>query len=405
MSIEDLLSLAKTNRNLIGFIVDDYIEHHKFAKKEVIFIDPPKSYFGKSVSDWKESDNHIEVGNVQTISDFLQRFGHLVSNLRIKFYSSLVYRKDYYSENEVHEIFRLINLHCSETLSTFTILTKVDTKNTFQSFTRPFQNVRKLSLEGQYHNVSNFNEIFPSVRDLSLLSIYYNHLGLLDQAIPNLEHLTISHDQGWMMRDTKAFMRLNSHMRSLFIFLFSPLYLSFVAEELPNLEEFVMSDLDTRREYLSDELANQVVNLENIKMFRSITFNYFPWNMQFRDLEEFHVSTMTKKDTNRFVDLVIRYKATLKKVYLGMQLTNTDIERLAEADMRVEELTFECENDAKTEHFVKIIENNEELVKFVIRYFWADVERGLAVNELKNRFGNNWFIVDSDHSIILERRY
>lgn len=340
--INDLFSLAKTNKKRIGFIVDDYIERHKFAKKEVIFVDPPKSYFQESVSDWKELDDHIEVGNVATISDFLQRFGHLVSNLRIKFYTSFVYREDHYSESEMHNIFRLINLHCSETLSQFTILTKVDTNNTFQSFRKPFKNLRKLSLEGEYNNVTNFNEIFPSIRDLSLSSIYYDRLGLLDQSISTLEHLTISQDQGWMIPDTKTFIRLNSHIRSLFLIKFIPWYLSFVAEELPHLEKFIISDHVTRAEKLSDEIVNQVVHFEHLKSFWSITFNYFPWNMVFRDLEELHVSPMMSMDTTRFVDLAIKYKANLKKVYLGVKLTNADIKRLAEADMKVEELVFEC---------------------------------------------------------------
>lgn len=351
-----------------------------------------------STCDLNEHTDLVQVINFATISNFLEHFGHLVSELNINFDC----RDRVYSESEMHEIFRLINLHCSDSLTTLTILTMVENQNTFHTFTKPFPNVRKLSLDGRLRGEINFNEIFPAVQDLSLLrsAIYNDGLTFLDQNIPNLQSLSITHPQVEMKPAIKNFLSANPHIRRLEFICFSPLLLSFIAEKLQHLEELMIYTDDKRFD------SNEVVKFEHLKSFSFIGFTRFSSNMRFKVLEELHVNTVSE-NAEWFIDLAIEYKANLKNISLDIHLKNTDLKRLADADIKVEGLMVKHTKDGETEHIVRIIENNERLMKLVIK--WSDYyisESRSAANELKNQYENNtnWFITDAYESFTFERR-
>lgn len=393
LPLKDLISLAKINNRHIRFAVDD-IARGKIIHKDVVFFDPINPVFS---CDLNEYDTLIQVINFDRISNFLECFGRFISYLSIRFDC----RDRRYSESEMHDIFRLVNLHCSESLFRLTIETMVANENTFQTFTKPFRNVRKLSVDGRCCGYLNFNEIFPSVSDLTLLAkvIYNDRLEFLDQVIPNLQNLSITHHQAPMKPAIKNFIKLNCHIRSLEFIHFSPAHLSFIAEELPHLEKLLIYTDGSK------PTAEQVVNFEHLRSFTIYTFELFSPNMIFKDLEELHVMCGSQ-NADRFVSQVIKYEANLKNVSLNIELTNTELQRLSEADLKVIELLIQCTKHVGTDYIIRIIENNKQLVKFVIN--WGDYfsDGGSAPNELKNHFENNdnWLITETHRSLIFERR-
>lgn len=99
------------------------------------------------------------------IKGILIKFGHLISRLS-------VLNGVWVSKNTAKEIFRSINLYCSENLSEFEIHEENDI---FVEFTRAFKKVESVSLEGDFNRVDNskhtFSQVFPAIRNLILYTV------------------------------------------------------------------------------------------------------------------------------------------------------------------------------------------------------------------------------------------
>lgn len=150
-NVKELMQLTWKSKTLHFFINE--IARKKWSNKEVTLIDSLNTDW---TSEWKEFDDRIEVKYSRSIVKFLENFGPLISKLKIEIFAEILSDK----QKRVDDIFHTINLYCSETLLKLDILIKIDTKNTFNSMRKPFSYLNKLSLEGYYDNVTNFNELF-----------------------------------------------------------------------------------------------------------------------------------------------------------------------------------------------------------------------------------------------------
>lgn len=184
----------------------------KLAAKTIVFGTPYMKPSTKNIH-IQEMTDFIRIQNFAVASTLLQNFGHLIQSIRID---------EYFLDTKAKEIYRLVNLHCSETLK------KIHLKNSMEDFSnelrKPFNHVETVHLEGDLKNLAdlelNFNKMFPEMRHLILGKIKIFNTNSIEIEFPNLQTLDIEvfgHDiQGRITEDVvEKMIRKNPQIRHL----------------------------------------------------------------------------------------------------------------------------------------------------------------------------------------------
>lgn len=176
--------------------VRDVLEQ-KLAVKTIVFGTPYMKPSTKHIH-VQEMDDFIRIQNFEVASTLLQNFGNFIQSIRID---------QYFLDAKAKEIYRLVNLHCSETLK------KIHLKNAMEDFTdelkKPFNHVKTVHLEGNLKNVAdlelNFNKMFPEMRQLIVGKVKIYNTNSIEIEFSNLQTLNVEmfgHDiQGRVTED------------------------------------------------------------------------------------------------------------------------------------------------------------------------------------------------------------
>lgn len=397
LQVTELMSLADTNKNL-QLVVEDVLRR-RFAKKMIVFNGPySTSKTATSRFYLTESNNEIQISHYPTVLKMLKKFSHLISKLKVMHPYNLP------AKNHANEIYRLINLHCSETLTELSMINKEF--DIFGELTDSFKRVEHVSLSGNFHKLSNhFNEIFPSTQHLTLDMFQTDDLQWFDCKIPHLESLSF---YNWGSSAKKVeigeqmirkMFKANPQIQSFSVDYAFPRLLKRVEDELPMLKNL---DITSYVESPKDNESYQFL-FEHLKSFKlMISSHSLPSNITFTHLEEFVTDAFSRKCT-RWIEFVENEK-NLKKLEVRRCLTDNEIIRLTKAELNLEEIYIEVEKTVDNENIVKFIESLQGLRKLHIYIPWLN-EWQAAVDVLHERFASEWTIDVTMHHIVVRRMW
>lgn len=383
----ELLTMVETNNSLFPLIETAF--RSRISKKVLILRNPIDEHPKYADLNVEEFDDRIEIGHILTIHRILRNFGNLITNLKILKPFKL-------SDSEAKKIYRNINIHCADTLTHFHL--KDQYHDVFAEFKRPFNAMETLYLEGYFTKVENanatFNMIFPSLRRLILESVNIHLINVSDQKMSQLEHFETENFGSFKTSSIKQLIENNPQIRSLSLKAVRPNLLQFVAEKLPRLQNLT---LDYYVED-SEHIDGSGLNFRHLKRLEMRGSN-MPSNITFGELEELTVYVTKQKITN-LIDLIMDYRVSLRKLWLVVYLTNQEVLQIANANLKLIELRFTCENDVEVQSIVKLIEVSTELRRLDIHFFWGILMQS-TFEELEKRFAYKWTITKNEHFIAL----
>lgn len=396
LNLFELLSVAATNTYLL-FVVEDILRR-RFLRKSLIFHGPYYSFDNLQQSKFffQETDDEIIIKHLPTILKSIEYFGHIILSLTI------VHRYNSFG-NETSEIYRLVNVHCSGTLSQIHI-SNTNKKSGFDAFKNPFERVENVTLRGHFQKLSNsnysFDEIFPSMQQLNLDAVEIDDLNWCDKQISHLTHLSID----TRTIDSKQLIRNNPQIRNLALKSVTPELLHFVAIELPLLENF---DIAFYNENVMDNYpifhfnGSFAVHFDHLKRFKVDRSSHsVPANITFGDIEEF-VGDGLPRECTRWIEFV-KNQETLKKLSIIRNLRNSEIVQLSNATLNLVEMSLECGKETNIEELVQLIESAKQLVRIHLNIPWKSTFFVIS-DAIRNAFAVEWTITQTKYHIYLQR--
>lgn len=400
LELPDLISLTETNKNLFPLV--EYVLRRRFAKKSITITGLyPNGERIRTEFYVRETEANIRIQHIVIASKVLKYFGYLIQNLRIE--------HCFLPKDELISLYKLVNLHCSETLTQIHLNNELD--DVFAEFSTPFKRVENVSLSGEFQRLYNsqfsFNELFPAMRRLYLGNSNIFDMNWVDQKLPNIEHVAVN-IWNWMNYSIPGcfnetivgrLFKANPQIRSLDLDYVSPNLLKLVSDELQNLETLKLAHYD-----MSLDDGRKSVHFEHLKSFTmELGTHSMPQRITFGNLEVFKTDA-TPEDCYRWVEF-IEIDKNVKKLQVNAFLTNDEILRLATVTSNLEEILMMCEIDIENESVVKLIKNFKQLKKLDLQM--RDTNSTDAImNILRHTFEADWFISnDIENNVILKKKY
>lgn len=383
LSVLQLVTMLDTQRNINDVIVE--VLRKKLVHKEVIF----SSRFEVRSKNPNPSSNEfhyvIRFKHLPTIARVLRHFGHVISNLGITNHETLSYKI-------AKKLYQMINFYCADTLTQLSM--ENQSNDFFALLEKPFKKVERLTLAGEFFDLNSskfsFRELFPSLRKLDLRT----NLELTEH-MPHLEALNGDCGKSKIVESLKEVILKNPQIRKLNLNSVTSEWLNIVSNHLPNLEELEIwtSCVDT-----SDQIT---YNFPNVKKFSQT--GYFASCFKFGDLEELYIFA-TEEESYKLIQFALDYKRTLKKLTIIPTLMDSDILRLANANLSLIELNLVCFNGVSVESIVELIENNKHLIKLTISFGGPELQRKVF-EFIREQFKNEWKIENSSYfGVVINRK-
>lgn len=381
MHIFDLLSLTETNTAVFPAV--ENILRRKFTKKAVKYHGQQLDFQLKPTSfGILEFDDEIIFEYGATIRQILKYFGHLIINLEIVHFNKV---PDIVARN----FYQLINFHCADTLSQFHI--SLQNNDILAELKKPFKNVKNVFLDGYHKTSCNvaghqqfvLSSLFPAVTVVELGEHEEQYLLLSEQIIPQLEELRAVCWGNIKPHLVQKLIRNHPTIRRLKLKYAGPEFLQYASKHLPHLdtlelEHFLNSDKDFAMHF-------EHLQRLNVKKTRKIIGNITEW---FQGIEEFE-SDGSLRGRTEWIELVKSQK-NLKKIVINAFLDETEIMDLANAELNVVEIQFECGPEVKIESFARLLEHSRKLEK--LRLYSQDDHRALPIDLLRKQFDSEWII-------------
>lgn len=395
LELPDLIALSETNTHLLSLA--EYIWRCRFAKKSVFFPGLFSSF--TSNSNVSPNRNYIMIDHFPTSTKLLKNFGHLISSLKISNY--------YMPKDCAKNIYKLVNFYCSKTLTEFSISNVL--ANIFDEFEKPFEKVENVILEGSFdilgNSIHGLNDLFPAMRCLTIGAVNIHNMSWIDIQFNHLERVQahvfahISDTPGLVNEaEFEKLLKNNPQIRSLNLKYVSPKLLKIVADRLPYLESLELENYN-ELDISAEESYN--FHFEHMKNFSiKMSLHSMPNNISFGNLEVFHTSRFPKP-CRRWIEFIENNKS-LKK-FSTATIKSADILRLSRADLKLNEIYFECcSEDVEVRNIIDLIENSTELKRIDFKVESSQILNEI-VNSLKNTFNNVWTITDFQSKVSMER--
>lgn len=380
LDVLSLFAMSKTNKHFSSLVVSAL--NRRFANKQLIIV--ITNFADETDLRIEETDQYIKIQNIKTSSEILTNFGHVISNLEIE-------------QNLLHSdltkaIYRLANIHCSETLKQLR-LTNPE-KIFIDELTKPFKGVESISLRGNHMKVNigelNFRKIFPAVYRVSL--------GETDPLFTSLRHLRVPSNP-WSANDLIAEKIIvnNPQIRSFVLRNISTHILRLMAERLPLLESLTLH-------YFSGiyENTDQKIRFKNVKYFKTVFgFKGVAENVIFDNLEIFETDAFPF-DSSGWIDF-IKSNKKLRKLHVTRELGNEEILRLAAVDSNLTEINASCAMDVEGKSIAELIDNPKQLETLHLTLS-GRILLDSVVSILQGRFANKctWTGVADSNQITIE---
>lgn len=390
LSLPDLFSLGKTSKFFKHFANAEL--DRQISKKIVIFkFQNPSSYS----KDFTEFYDRIFIETAENAIKVLKNYGHFIKNLAIECPVS------------VTEVYDLINFHSDSIVQ----LHLSDVFSFTKNITKPFKNVQKLELEGQFlsfkNNFLNFSELFPQLRSLTLSKInpVIVNREIMDELIvelPLLSHLYVSINtlNKYNMASTwpgfaEEMITKNPQIQSLGLKEPTLEVLKTASDKLKNLEHL---------EIIGARDLSHVIHFEQVKNFEYIENRNLAINMTFSDkLEEL---TVVVNHVSNFIDFVEKQRS-LKKVTCTKDFgfPDVDVLLLTKVNLSASEFHFNAKDDVKDETIVQFIQSQNQLDNLSLKINTSIKSVKQRISTLKQQIGNEWSLHNKGCNIIFYKTH
>lgn len=318
---------------------------------------------------------------------FLRHFGDQIHKFAIYY--------EMYAEERHVRCNEFISKYASEAVTNLGLNYINDTL--LSAFTSPFTNVEQLSgtmvndLTGV--NALSFNEMFPSVKRLKLLSFKFDfNYTFIDCHIPHLEHLLMARYPGTWSNDMlqiKSLFRKNPQIRSLELIRFPLSFPKVISELLPNIETIIIDEFD---------IGNETVQIDSVKNFH-LTDDEWPrsiGNLKFPALQTMLTAFCYSYD-NWAQFFQNQRNLTKLEILASMHTEEDELIRLVSdlpnlIELRILPRYFRSADIEGVEVITSIIRNGEKLQKFECMY--CDSYDESDVERLRELLPNEWQIIE-----------
>lgn len=389
LNLTELISIAEINQYFKILASDVF--RRKYSKRTASIYLP---YVKCKEMYEPETNEYFQIAHVEVAAKMLKYFGHLIQSLSVQIFSGIT------AENEL--IKKFINLYCSETLIEIDIR-NYQSPNVFESMTKPFKMVQKVSLHGKFDQLNNSKlisgEIFPALRQLTTaLSVKLNDINIIGH-FQHLERViadfTTYENEEVCIAEYKRLITMNPQIRSLSLIHSTQELLKFSAENLDRLETLELEYYEGRHQ--DESIA---IHFKNVKHFKIIGISInIPNKISFGRLIEFETGGFPKSCW-KWIDFVEEYKNLEKFRLNDCLLRNQDVLRLAQAELNADEILFQCDWNINIRSIAKLIENSKHLRK--VHLVQLHMTKSI-LEELQWSF-NEWNIIEFTSEILLEKR-
>lgn len=394
LDLSELISVSELNNHL-SLLVENVLRCRLAGK--LVVLPGPYTMFS-SRSDELPPENSVIIEEFPLASKVLKNYGHLISSIKIdNFYMPL---------NSAKTIYKLINLHCSETLTELHISNTLT--NIFDAFEKPFKIVENLLLEGSFDKLDNsnygFNELFPSMRFLKcgVMSTYNtkwinNRFEHLEYVHAHLNDQASVYAGRFRAYELEQLIRSNPQIKNLTLKYVNPKLLKFIADQLPRIENLQLENYD---EFNDNGVESYCFHFEHMKSFSMRSSSHsMPVNISFGNLLSMHVNSCPVI-CSRWIEFVERSRS-LKK-FSRISITKAEILRISSANLNFNEISFECDEDIQPNDIVGLIEGVKDLKKIILK-----IRSGWILNEMVDVLGKifyeEWNINVFGLSVCLQR--
>lgn len=409
LETKDLLSLADAINTPLNAI--EYVFKRRCEQKTVQLL----QIHGNSIAAQFDAAKKICVSGFAIILKLFRSFGHLIKDLQI-----IMSLTDPNSrENKIPEIFQLINAHCSDSLTSFTIYNSGNIVVSFEEFKTPFERVTNIDLKGSFYSLNSsnlsFQEIFPALQELTINRFFQlDDKSSLEVNFPHLETLnahiwTLNYEKrGKFDGETcEKFIQNNRQIREITLIDATRNVLKSMADQLPNIDYIKLKN------YKEDENDNEpiAIHFRNLKMLIIDRENgvSLPARLTFDQLEVFSTGTY-----NIFCDRwlhLVNTQNTLKVLKVERNLVLSDFAQLANVNSSLVEMHIKCPSTnfneeelvSKIGHLVHMLDNNQHLQKLVLSIGYENI--GTVLDALQDQLSSNWTTrpTEDEHFIYVER--
>lgn len=381
LDLNGLLNVAQTSAHFETLAAD--IFRRKHAKKTVEIFGPLKKEAANPI---EESSVDVRIENYQTVLKFIRVFGPLIQKLTISYPNIELHER-----KEIHE---LVDKYCSDTLLTI-FLNSCD-QNALQNLKKPFKMVEEVIITGELetsqHSTVKLNEIFPSLRRLSLNYIETLDTDIVDVEFPHLNHFSVTFT---FLMDIKIgvekLFKKNRHLKNLTLSYCNSFdYLKMASEYLPKLEGLW---LDWENE--KDEYEGSRIEFAGLKKLRINWGRYTFWEIATPDqLEELEIECSAEE----CVKFAVENRRLKKLSIVQPSLNDNDIAEIADKLPDLVDVFIFTDTEVSTNNIIKFIEGSENLRRLNLQ-----LPSETAFDEIKNHFKEGWKFTGEYIDFTLER--
>lgn len=215
--------------------------------------------------------------------------------------------------------------------------------------------------------------------------------------MPLLNELSYSNFDKSQTYSAIGLIKSNPQIR-IFTLQFATAYLlQIIANELKHLESITLTNYQNRA--YDSGIFN--FHFEHVRSFKMSGFtSQLPSGITFDRLEEFDIDEWNGTDFTEIIKLVIDNKATLKRLRLNIGLFDSDVLAIANADMRLNEISFKYRESVPFTSLNKL-SDDAHLMKIEIhspckRNSLEASGEQLTFVDLHSRFRDRWNIIQVD---------
>lgn len=386
LDLSSLLSLAETNQHLAS-IVETPVR--RILRQKKLFIANPFVHDAVNSIDIQNDAGFIRTQHFETAVRLLKHSAHSIQSIAV--------HNNLYNDVQTREIYRLLNLHHSETLTEIQL--RNAEKTLFGEFKKAFSHVKDVDIDGNFNNNRSLAQVFPNLQRITMIfhvqkitntsafDIHFSHLEYL--RINMLPYQTPEH---FTEEVATKLIQKNPQIRDLVLVQLSSKLLKIVATALPNLINLIIDNYD-ERDFLGESI--HFASLKRLRIKESSVS--FPSLITFDNLDEF-ATDQQPRTCLKWLEFVENY-TKLKRLRLKYFVENETIERITSARLSLEEIELSLLNEDEIQSVIQLIESGEKLKKVLLRMPWDS-----DFDVLHNRLNGEWMIHEDFGNISLEKK-
>lgn len=340
-----------------------------------------------------ELNDVIKIEKFNMISKVFNHFGQFISKVK------LIYGRD--QKYQSKQVFELVS-HYSSTFLKFYI----ESYDEFllQNVQKPFYNAENVSFVGVFHKLGSesmkLNEMFPNMRQLSLVYLHVTDPSSIHLYFPYLKYLYVSFlraKQSFTDNDIECLINKNPQIQSLSIYNGSMKFFKFVSENMPNLK--TLSLPWKFRDYLND--GDSPIHFKTVKKLSiKYTINRFARNVTFDQLQELEF-VCNPDFPDVWIDFLEKNTNLTKLSITNGEIYKIDLTKITSILPDLVEVSFICGLDIDIESILKFLNLNTKLEKLNLKCDSNWLFREARSQDLQTQIG--WKVIQNPNNVLFEK--